>query len=83
MKDYSNTLFSIIFVSQEVPDYAAKLVPVEALDSKPLKGIKIGVIRETMGDGVDSGVISSIQTSALRLKELGAALTEVLCFHPN
>lgn len=61
----------------EVPDYAAKLVPVEAFDSKPLKGIRIGVIRETMGDGVDSGVISSIQTSALRLEELGAAVTEV------
>eukprot|EP01018_Ginkgo_biloba_P038467 Gb_27401 [translate_table: standard] len=60
-----------------VPEYAAKLVPAEELDSKPLKGIKIGIIRETMGDGVDSGVISTIQAAALHLEELGAALREV------
>ncbi|XP_057865765.2 glutamyl-tRNA(Gln) amidotransferase subunit A, chloroplastic/mitochondrial isoform X2 [Cryptomeria japonica] len=62
---------------QEVPDYPSKLLPIEALDSKPLKGIKVGIIRETLGEGVDTGVISSIQTAALHLEELGATLREV------
>ncbi|GLJ50290.1 hypothetical protein SUGI_1071310 [Cryptomeria japonica] len=61
----------------EVPDYPSKLLPIEALDSKPLKGIKVGIIRETLGEGVDTGVISSIQTAALHLEELGATLREV------
>uniref|UniRef100_A0A0C9S9P3 TSA: Wollemia nobilis Ref_Wollemi_Transcript_7276_1571 transcribed RNA sequence n=1 Tax=Wollemia nobilis TaxID=56998 RepID=A0A0C9S9P3_9CONI len=61
----------------EVPDYSAKLVPLEALDSKPLKGVKVGIIRETMREGVDSGVITSIQAAALHLAELGATLREV------
>ncbi|KAH9295689.1 hypothetical protein KI387_039277, partial [Taxus chinensis] len=61
----------------EVPDYSSKLVPVEALDSKPLKGIKVGIIREAMGEGVDSGVISTIQAAVLHLEELGATLREV------
>lgn len=46
-------------------------------ESKPLKGLKVGMIRETIGDGVDVGVISSIKAAALHLEELGATITEV------
>ncbi|RZS05727.1 hypothetical protein BHM03_00036274 [Ensete ventricosum] len=34
------------------------------------------MITETMGDGVEMGVVSSIKAAALHLEELGAVLTE-------
>ncbi|OAY70728.1 Glutamyl-tRNA(Gln) amidotransferase subunit A, chloroplastic/mitochondrial [Ananas comosus] len=61
----------------EVPDYASLLVSLDFLDSKPLKGLKIGVIQETLGDGVDGGVISSVRSAASHLEQLGALVTEV------
>ncbi|XP_068637217.1 glutamyl-tRNA(Gln) amidotransferase subunit A, chloroplastic/mitochondrial [Aristolochia californica] len=62
---------------QEVPDYASYLVSTENLESKPLKGLRVGVIRETLGDGVDAGVVSSIQAAISHLEELGSIVTEV------
>lgn len=47
------------------------------LESKPLKGVRVGVIRETLDDGVDPEVISSIRGAASHLEELGCAVTEV------
>ncbi|URE25489.1 hypothetical protein MUK42_20142 [Musa troglodytarum] len=61
----------------EVPDYASCLISIDQFDSKPLKGLRIGMITETMGNGVDMGVVSSIKAAALHLEELGAVLTEV------
>ncbi|KAK1283865.1 hypothetical protein QJS10_CPB21g00668 [Acorus calamus] len=61
----------------EVPDYASQLVPMDHFESKPLKGLRVGMIRETLGDGVDAGVVSSIQAAAVHLEELGCTVTEV------
>lgn len=36
------------------------------------------MIRETLDDGVDGAVISSIHTAASHLEELGCSVTEVL-----
>ncbi|WOL15504.1 glutamyl-tRNA(Gln) amidotransferase subunit A, chloroplastic/mitochondrial [Canna indica] len=63
--------------THEVPEYASCLISIDDLDSKPLKGLRVGMIRETIGDGVDMGVVSSIKDSALHLEELGAIVTEV------
>lgn len=38
------------------------------------------MINETIGDGVDMGVVSSIKAAALHLEELGAVVTEVPTF---
>ncbi|MQM20458.1 hypothetical protein Taro_053477, partial [Colocasia esculenta] len=61
----------------EIPDYMSKLIPIDQMDSQPLKGIRVGVICETLGEGVDAGVLSSIQSAAVHLEDLGAVVTEV------
>jgi aspartyl-tRNA(Asn)/glutamyl-tRNA(Gln) amidotransferase subunit A len=42
-----------------------------------LKGKKVGLIKEYMGDGLDSGVRSVIEASVDKLKAAGAEITEV------
>jgi len=49
----------------EVPDYAASLVP-------DLKGLRLGVPREYMGEGVEEGVRRAVEEAIDRLQELGA-----------
>ncbi|KAF9591050.1 hypothetical protein IFM89_001260 [Coptis chinensis] len=56
---------------RKVPNLASQLVPTESLESKPLKGLRVGVICETLADGVDVGVVSAIQAAAAHLEELG------------
>lgn len=55
----------------EVPDYIQKL------NAKSLKGKKIGLIKELMGDGVDKEVKQSIEDSVKIFKELGAEVVEI------
>lgn len=62
---------------QEVPDFRSQFDFSNLLESKPLKGLRVGVIRETLDDGVDGAVISSIRTAASHLEELGCSVTEV------
>ncbi|KAL2322579.1 hypothetical protein Fmac_026958 [Flemingia macrophylla] len=66
---------------QDVPDFLSHFVSVSSLESKPLKGLRVGLICETIGDGVDAGVISAIRTSALHFEELGCIVNE-LGFNP-
>lgn len=47
------------------------------LDSRPLKGLKVGLISETINDGVDAEVVSSVQDAASHLEALGCTVTEV------
>ncbi|GBD12230.1 Glutamyl-tRNA(Gln) amidotransferase subunit A [bacterium HR24] len=49
----------------EVPDYAAGLVP-------DVKGLRIGVPREYMGEGVEEGVRQAVTDAIERLAEMGA-----------
>ncbi|XP_073028249.1 glutamyl-tRNA(Gln) amidotransferase subunit A, chloroplastic/mitochondrial [Primulina eburnea] len=62
---------------REVPDYASQFLAIDYLESKPLRGMKVGVISETLGDGVDSEVVSSVRYAVLHLEELGCIVTEV------
>ncbi|KAK4364032.1 hypothetical protein RND71_015390 [Anisodus tanguticus] len=62
---------------REVPDFASQFVASDHLDSKPLKGLRVGLIQETIEDGVDPEVISSIRGAASHLEELGCTVTEV------
>ncbi|CAO2036719.1 unnamed protein product, partial [Urochloa humidicola] len=63
--------------TQNVPDYASKLVSLDLLESKPLNGVRIGIIKETLGEGVDTGVVSSIKGAASHLEQLGSVVEEV------
>ncbi|XP_050380965.1 glutamyl-tRNA(Gln) amidotransferase subunit A, chloroplastic/mitochondrial [Argentina anserina] len=62
---------------REIPDLASQFGSISLLDSKPLKGLKVGLIRETLNDGVDIGVSSAIRTAALHLEELGCSIGDV------
>ncbi|XP_060170243.1 glutamyl-tRNA(Gln) amidotransferase subunit A, chloroplastic/mitochondrial-like isoform X2 [Lycium barbarum] len=62
---------------QEVPDFASQFIARDNLDSRPLKGLRVGLIRETIEDGVDPEVVSSIRGAASHLEKLGCTVTEV------
>ncbi|KAL5725961.1 hypothetical protein ACHQM5_009040 [Ranunculus cassubicifolius] len=62
---------------REVTNLSSHLVSAETLESKPLKGLRVGIIRETLTDGVDMGIVSTIQSAASHLEELGCTVTEV------
>jgi aspartyl-tRNA(Asn)/glutamyl-tRNA(Gln) amidotransferase subunit A len=56
----------------DVPDYTSFL-------KTDLKGKKIGVIKETLGEGLDSSVADVTQKAIDQLKALGAEIIEVSC----
>lgn len=66
---------------QEIPDFTSQFISQDNLESKPLKGLRVGVIRETIEEGVDPEVISSIRGAASHLEELGCTVTEVFFSH--
>lgn len=63
--------------TRDVPDFSSQFISKDFLESKPLEGLRVGVIRETLGDGVDSEVVSSINGAVTHLEELGCSVTEV------
>ena len=62
---------------QEVPDFTSQFASINLSESKPLKGLRVGLIRETLEEGVDSGVASTIRGAASHLEELGSSVSEV------
>ncbi|KAK9740879.1 hypothetical protein RND81_03G067900 [Saponaria officinalis] len=62
---------------REIPDFASQFISSNFSESKPLQGVKVGVIRETLVDGVDETVVSSIRQAASHLERLGCSVTEV------
>lgn len=64
-------------INTEVPDYLSSL-------DDDIKGLKIGVIKELMGDGVEGiqpEVLSATQTAIEKYKEMGAEIIEVSIPH--
>ncbi len=53
-----------------VDDYAATL-------GNDIRGLRIGVVREFMGEGLDAGVGASVQEAIDELERLGAEITEI------
>ncbi|PON96521.1 Glutamyl-tRNA(Gln) amidotransferase A subunit [Trema orientale] len=62
---------------QEVPDFTSHFTSINLLESKPLKGLRVGLIRETLDEGVDTGVTTAIRGAASHLEELGCSVSEV------
>ena len=56
----------------EIPDYTKALKP-------DLKGLKVGVITETFGEGLDDIVAETVKTAIAQLKALGATIQEISC----
>lgn len=65
------------FIVQEVPDFTSQFISKDISESKPLKGLRVGVIRETLDEGVDAEVVSSILSAVSHLEELGCTVAEV------
>lgn len=63
---------------QEVNDFTYQFIAKDYFESQPLKGLRVGVISETLGDGVDPEVVSSIRGAISHMEELGCTVTEVL-----
>jgi aspartyl-tRNA(Asn)/glutamyl-tRNA(Gln) amidotransferase subunit A len=57
----------------DIPDYTQYLQP------KLKKGLKVGIIKETFGEGVDPTVAEKIQQAIATLTELGAEVKEISC----
>jgi aspartyl-tRNA(Asn)/glutamyl-tRNA(Gln) amidotransferase subunit A len=58
----------------KIPDYTQCL-------KSDIKGLKVGLITETLGEGIDAEVKQSIQQAIKQLKDLGAEFHEISC--PN
>ena len=74
--------------SAPAEDFAAQLRPSSALDSSPLRGRTVGLLKQLTGSGVDLAVNDAFQAAYKHLESLGADVTEVrkllteLCCHP-
>lgn len=62
-----------------VEDFAAGLLPAELLQggSKPLAGRRIGLVMETLGEGVAQEIEAVVRGAARHLEALGAVVEEV------
>jgi len=58
-----------------IPNYAASLKP----DLKPRSQLKIGIIKETFGEGLDSVVEQAVTKAVDQLQSLGAEIQIVSC----
>lgn len=59
----------------EIPDYAKTLRP----DFRPKRKLKVGVIQETFGAGLDSEVEKAVEAALKVLQELGAEIQVISC----
>jgi aspartyl-tRNA(Asn)/glutamyl-tRNA(Gln) amidotransferase subunit A len=55
-----------------IPDYTQSLKP-------ELKGLTVGIIQETFGEGLDSAVATAVEAAIAQLKDLGAQVREISC----
>ena len=61
-------------VDLPVPDYVAEL-------EKPVHGLKIGVAKEYLGEGLDSEVRNSVEAAIEKLESLGSEIVEISLPH--
>ena len=57
----------------DIPDYTQYLQP------ELKKGLKVGIITETFGEGLDSVVAETVKKAIAQLEELGAEVKEISC----
>ena len=57
----------------DIPDYTQYLQP------ELKKGLKVGIITETFGDGLDPVVAETVKKAIAKLEELGAEVKEISC----
>ena len=57
----------------EIPDYTQYLQP------ELKKGLKVGIIKETFGEGLDSVVAEKVRDAISKLEEMGGEIKEISC----
>jgi aspartyl-tRNA(Asn)/glutamyl-tRNA(Gln) amidotransferase subunit A len=64
---------------QAVPDFVAETTALRpgATAEQPLKGLRIGLPKEFLGDGVAADVLQAVRAALSELEKLGATLVEV------
>jgi len=60
-----------------VDDYTSGLLHLDHLASQPLAGKRLGVVVETMGEGVETSVRESIHAACKHYESLGAEIVEI------
>lgn len=60
-----------------MPDFTAGLQSADALGSSPMSGVRVGVIQQTMGEGVAAGVTAAVNSALQHMQQLGATVEEV------
>ncbi len=60
----------------KIPDYTQYLIPDLQGESRPLR---VGVIKETFGEGLDAEVKTIVEAAIAQLKDLGAEIREISC----
>jgi len=60
----------------KIPDYTQSL---KGTGNNSLKGRKVGIIKETFGDGLDASVGAAVTVAIDQLKALGAEVKEISC----
>jgi aspartyl-tRNA(Asn)/glutamyl-tRNA(Gln) amidotransferase subunit A len=60
----------------EIPDYPSLLKPELGSKAKPFR---VGVIKETLGEGVDPAINQAVQQAIEQFKALGAEIREISC----
>ena len=79
--DFSDATFQSLSATEkrDAGDYHSHLKRLEDLASKPLAGKKFALVKETLGEGVDAGVVGKIIAAAKELEKLGAVVDVVSC----
>lgn len=70
-------------VISQVEGIANRLPGTDQLPSTPLDGLKVGLIEETLGDGVAAAIVDATQAAARHLESLGASVgrVQIPAFH--
>ncbi|MCS7225968.1 MAG: Asp-tRNA(Asn)/Glu-tRNA(Gln) amidotransferase subunit GatA [Gloeomargarita sp. SKYB31] len=64
-------------IAAPVPDYAQALTALPP--EQPLAGVTLGVIQETLGEGLDPHVRRAFETAVHQLEQLGAQVIPISC----
>ncbi|MDA9097377.1 Asp-tRNA(Asn)/Glu-tRNA(Gln) amidotransferase subunit GatA [bacterium] len=72
---------SVDSTKQHVPvvDYTEGLIGIDSMASQPLKGKKFALVKETLGEGVDKGIVVCVLKAASEMEKLGATVDIVSC----
>ena len=57
---------------------ADRLPSSDQLKSRPLDGLRVGVLGDTLGEGVDQATVDMVRAAAAHLEELGATVEHVV-----